>query len=141
MNQITSDARRTHTGQRDAPAREARPLIRQTLASAAVDAIRERILDRTYPEGEPLRQDSLAAELGVSRIPIREALRQLEAEGLVTFNPQRGAVVSSLSIAEIEELFELRAELESDLLRRSVPLLTEDDIERWVGGKCCQCWE
>lgn len=118
------------TAKRDTPVRKSRRLVRQTLASAAVDAIRERILDRTYPEGEPLRQDVLATDLGVSRIPVREALRQLEAEGLVTFNPHRGAVVSSLSIAEIEELFELRAELESDLLRRAVPLMSDDDLER-----------
>lgn len=130
MSLMPPEVRHPRNGPRDAPARETRPLLRQTLASAAVDAIRERILDRTYPEGEPLRQDVLAADLGVSRIPIREALRQLEAEGLVTFNPHRGAVVSSLSIAEVEELFELRAELESDLLRRAVPLLTDDDIAR-----------
>jgi DNA-binding GntR family transcriptional regulator len=53
----------------------------------------------SYARGEPLRQDALADELGVSRIPIREALRQLEAEGLVTFSPHRGAIVSSLSLA------------------------------------------
>jgi Transcriptional regulators len=101
-----------------------------TLTAATVDAIRERILNRTYAEGEQLRQDELATTLGVSRIPVREALRQLEAEGLVTFSPHRGAVVSSLSIAEIEELFALRAMLESDLLRRAVPLLTQEDFDR-----------
>lgn len=107
-----------------------RPIQRQTVAAATVEGIRERILDRTYAEGEQLRQDVLAADLGVSRIPVREALRQLEAEGLVTFSPHRGAVVSSLSIAEIEELFALRARLESVLLRRAVPLLTDEDFER-----------
>ena len=107
-----------------------RPVTRHTVAGATVDGIRERILDRTYPEGEQLRQDVLAADLGVSRIPVREALRQLEAEGLVTFSPHRGAVVSSLSIAEIEELFALRAKLESEILRRAVPLLTDQDFER-----------
>ena len=92
-----------------------------------LEALRDRILRGHYPEGEPLRQDAIAAELGVSRIPVREALRQLEAEGLVTFNPHRGAVVSTMSIGEITELFELRAEIESDLLRRAMPKLTEDD--------------
>src|SRR5437660_12006142 len=86
---------------------------RQTIASMTVEALRGRILRGDYPEGEPLRQDALADELGVSRIPVREALRQLEAEGLVTFSPHRGAVVSSLSLEEIEELFELRADIES----------------------------
>ena len=97
------------------------------------DAIRERILRGRYPEGEPLRQDAIGAELGVSRIPVREALRQLEAEGLVTFNPHRGAVVSTLSLKQIQELFELRAEIEGDLIRRAVPHMTAEDHARAVG--------
>lgn len=103
---------------------------RQTIASMTVDALRERILRGDFPEGEPLRQDAVAEELGVSRIPVREALRQLEAEGLVTFSPHRGAIVSSLSLAEIEELFELRADIESDLLRRAIPKMTRDQLDR-----------
>jgi len=95
-----------------------------------VAALRERILRGDYPEGEPLRQDALADQLGVSRIPVREALRQLEAEGLVTFNPHRGAVVSSLSLDEIDELFELRAEIEGDLLRRAIPRMDDEQLER-----------
>lgn len=106
------------------------PIQRQTIASMTVEALRERILRGDYPEGEPLRQDALADELGVSRIPVREALRQLEAEGLVTFSPHRGAVVSSLSLPEIDELFELRAEIECDLLRRAIPQMTKDQIDR-----------
>ena len=96
----------------------------------AVDALRERILRGDYPDGEPLRQDAIAMELGVSRIPVREALRQLEAEGLVTFNPHRGAIVSSLSLDEIDELFELRAEIECDLLRRAVPRMDRQQLDR-----------
>lgn len=114
----------------DAP-RTPRPaprISRLTLAGATVQAIRERILSGAYAEGEPLRQDALAEELGVSRIPVREALRQLEVEGLVTFSPHRGAVVSSLSTADIEELFDLRALIESDLLRRAVPALAAADF-------------
>jgi DNA-binding GntR family transcriptional regulator len=106
------------------------PFRRQTLAGMTLEAIRERILSGAYPEGEPLRQDAIAEEMGVSRIPIREALRQLEAEGLVIFNPHRGAVVSSLSLAEIEEVFALRAELESDLLRRAIPVLDAESLAR-----------
>src|SRR5436309_8197608 len=106
------------------------PIPRQTVASMTVEALRERILRGDYPEGEPLRQDALADELGVSRIPVREALRQLEAEGLVTFNPHRGAVVSSLSIDEIAELFELRAEIECDLIRRAIPNMTKEQLDR-----------
>lgn len=106
------------------------PLRRQTLTGMTLDALRERILQGAFPEGEPLRQDAIAEELGVSRIPVREALRQLEAEGLVTFHPHRGAVVTTLSLDEIAELFELRAEIESDLLRRSIPLMTTADHRR-----------
>jgi len=106
------------------------PLQRQTVASMTLDAIRVRILHGSYTEGEPLRQDALADELGVSRIPIREALRQLEAEGLVTFNPHRGAIVSSLSLEAIEEVFELRATIEPDLLRRAMPRLTTYQLDQ-----------
>jgi DNA-binding GntR family transcriptional regulator len=108
------------------------PIQRQTIASMTIEALRERILRGDYPDGEPLRQDALADELGVSRIPVREALRQLEAEGLVTFNPHRGAVVSSLSLDEIAELFELRAEIECDLVRRAIPNTTKEQVDRAI---------
>ena len=106
------------------------PIRRQTIAGMTVDAMREMILRGRFPEGQPLRQDAVAEELGVSRIPVREALRQLEAEGLVTFTPHCGAVVSTLSLLEIEELFELRANIEGDLLRRAVLRMTADDDAR-----------
>lgn len=95
-----------------------------------LDEVREKILRGDYSEGAPLRQDALAADLGVSRIPVREALRQLEAEGLVTFSPHVGAVVSSLSLRDIKELFEVRALIEADLLRRAVPLIGKEDLDR-----------
>lgn len=106
------------------------PITRQTVTHQATVALRERILRGVYGDDTPLRQDALAAELGVSRIPIREALRQLEAEGLVVFNPHRGAVVSSLSVDEIDELFELRAQIESDLVRRAIVRTTSEDVSR-----------
>ena len=105
------------------------PLARQTVASMTLEALRDGILHGSYAEGEPLRQDALADELGVSRIPIREALRQLEAEGLVSFSPHRGAVVSRLSLGEIEEVFELRSTIEPDLLRRAMPSLTSYQLD------------
>ncbi len=126
-------ARTPRTQQRAAPALAPEtvfPITRKTVTRQTVDALRERIIRGGYPDDTPLRQDALAAELGVSRIPVREALRQLEAEGLVVFNPHRGAVVSSLSLDEIEELFELRAQIESDLIRRAIPNVTSEDIAR-----------
>ena len=106
------------------------PVQRQTIASQALEALRTQILRGHFPDGEALRQDALARQLGVSRIPIREALRQLEAEGLVTFTPHRGAVVSKLSLEEIDEVFELRAETETGLLRRAIPHLTPEHFKR-----------
>lgn len=103
---------------------------RKTVVDQAVEILREKILRGEYRENSALRQDALAAELGVSRIPVREALRQLEVEGLVTFSPHLGAVVSSLSLAEIQELFELRALVESEVLRQAVLLMTDEVLER-----------
>lgn len=106
------------------------PITRHTVTHQVTEALRERILRGVYADDAPLRQDAIAAELGVSRIPVREALRQLEAEGLVVFNPHRGAVVSSLSVDEIIELFELRAQIESDLVRRAVPRTAAEQLRR-----------
>jgi DNA-binding GntR family transcriptional regulator len=101
----------------------------RTMALSAAEELRRRILEGEFPGGYQLRQDALATEFGISRIPIREALLQLESEGLVKIQPHRGAVVSELSIAEVEELFDLRALLEPRLLRRSAPRLTPDDYK------------
>lgn len=106
------------------------PIPRRTVAAMTLDALRERILRGDYPEGSPLRQDAIAEELGVSRIPVREALRQLESEGLITFSPHRGAVVPALSLEAIAEIFELRAGIERELLRRSIPRIGAPQLQR-----------
>ena len=113
------------------PARAKKPSILgpSTRAEAAANEIRRRILSGRYVGGQPLRQDLLAEELGVSRVPVREALVLLEAEGLIRIHPHRGAVVSTLSVGDIEELVQLRVALEPMLLRRSAPHLTGDDYE------------
>jgi DNA-binding GntR family transcriptional regulator len=100
-----------------------------TFTQHVVDELRELILSGSLREGQQLRQDSLAAALKASGIPVREALRQLEAEGLVTFFPHRGAIVSGLSLDEIREFFDTRALLECDILRRAIPNLTEADFQ------------
>ena len=101
---------------------------RQTVAGMLVDALRERILNLEFPEGVPLRQDSLAAEFGVSRIPLREALLRLKGEGLVTQTAHKGYAVSVLSLEEIREIFDLRALIEVDLLQRALPHITSEVI-------------
>lgn len=103
-------------------------LKHKTMASAAAEEIRNRILSGDYPPGFQLRQDGLASDLGMSRIPIREALVQLESEGLLKILPHRGAVVVQLTAEEIEELFNMRLLLEPFLFKRSAPLLTKDDF-------------
>jgi len=103
---------------------------RQSLPSAVAERLREKILRGEIKEGEQLRQHAIATEFDVSRIPVREALRQLEAEGLVNIIDHRGAVVSALSPDEIEELFEIRAVLECAILRQAIPNLTEEDLHR-----------
>lgn len=104
-------------------------LKHKTMASAAAEEIRDRILGGTYPPGMQLRQDALAAELEMSRIPIREALLLLESEGLVRISPHRGATVVELTGEEIEELFNMRMLLEPFLFLRSAPQLTEQDFK------------
>ena len=103
---------------------------RQSLTSAVAEKIREQIIRGEIPEGAQLRQDAIALQFQVSRIPVREALRQLEAEGLVNIVPNRGAVVPVLSPNDIEELFAIRALLEPEVLKLSIPHLTDDDFEQ-----------
>jgi DNA-binding GntR family transcriptional regulator len=103
------------------------PLVHRTLSSAIAEQLRQGILSGTHAAGSQLRQDALAAQYGVSRIPVREALFQLEAEGLVQIAPHKGAVVSTFSLAEVDDVFDLRMLLEPRLLRSSVPLLADSD--------------
>jgi DNA-binding GntR family transcriptional regulator len=101
---------------------------RITVADSATTEIRRRILSGEIPDGTPVRQDALAEDFGTSRIPIREALSRLEAEGLVASFPHRGYVVTALSREEIKELFELRAMLEPELIKAAIPNMTRQDF-------------
>ncbi|HEU4722362.1 MAG TPA: GntR family transcriptional regulator [Gemmatimonadaceae bacterium] len=94
------------------------------------DALRDEILRGAIGAGEPLRQEELAARFQVSRIPIRDALLRLEAQGLVQVYPNRGAFVVSLSADDIREIYDLRLLLEGDILERAVPRLSVDDWRR-----------
>jgi DNA-binding GntR family transcriptional regulator len=84
----------------------------RSLSQVAREQIRGRILDGTLKPGERLVEDRLSAELGVSRVPVREALRGLSAEGLVTLLPRRGATVVEVTPESVAELVEVRALLE-----------------------------
>lgn len=101
---------------------------RVTIADATTDQLRRAIISGELPDGTPLRQDALATELGVSRIPVREALARLAAEGLAANSPHKGYVVTALSREEILELFELRTMLEPELLRLAIPNMSQADL-------------
>lgn len=90
--------------------------------------LRERILAGDYAAGEWIRQDAVAEACGTSRIPVRDALRQLEAEGLVTMVPNAGARVAEIDAVELSEVYLLRERVEPLALALSIPRLTEDDI-------------
>lgn len=101
---------------------------RKTTASEVARVLRRRILSGRYPEDEFIRQEIVAQELGVSRIPVREALAQLESEGLIVRVKYRGALVPRQSFEEIEEIYELRLMLEPYLLRHSILNITPEQI-------------
>lgn len=91
--------------------------------------LRQAILNGEYPSGAQLRQDELAERFGTSRIPVREALRQLEAEGLVTIEANKGATVTTLSLQEVLELFDIRIALECRALQLAIPSMIDTDFE------------
>ena len=97
---------------------------------AAYVAIRERILRGGLPAGARIVAEEVAAELRISRTPVREAIRQLDAEGLLVIRPNRGAVVASFSPDEVLDLFEMRAALESLAARRACVRWNEDSGDR-----------
>jgi DNA-binding GntR family transcriptional regulator len=119
-----------------------------TTADSVAAGLRAALHQGRWSPGAALRQEELAAEFGVSRIPVREALNKLQAEGLVVVEPNRGAFVASLSAAEVREVFDLRVLLECDALRHAIPQHTprtlrqlaalqaeldaEDDASLWL---------
>ncbi|MDB2386025.1 GntR family transcriptional regulator [Shewanella sp.] len=107
---------------------KANPIVHKTRTQVVVEVLREKILSGEIAAGMPLRQSALADEMNVSRIPVREALLQLEAEGLVKFEAHKGATATKLSAVQVTELFDLRALIETDLLAKAIPLMTEHDL-------------
>ncbi|MBF8779136.1 GntR family transcriptional regulator [Pseudomonas fulva] len=110
--------------------------------------LRDAIISGHLAEGEPVRQDDIAQAFNVSKIPVREALKRLEAEGLVAFHRNRGALVTKMSEPDLAQFFEVRVLLEVKAIRLAVPNMTEqtfshaegicaefvgeDDIGRWA---------
>jgi DNA-binding GntR family transcriptional regulator len=124
--------------------------LARTTAHALADSLRSEINGGHWPAGAALRQEDLAVRYGASRIPVREALGLLAAEGLITLEPNRGAYVATLDMAGVTEIFDLRQMLESSALRSAIPahtpktlakleaiqaqLAIEDEREGWLEG-------
>jgi len=104
---------------------EAYRIHRLSLPETLAESLRERILNGELKEGDSLVQEAIAAEYGVSRMPVREAFRQLEAAGLIATRIHKGAVVTGVPVGQIDELFELRALLECQLLEAAIRNMTE----------------
>jgi DNA-binding GntR family transcriptional regulator len=105
-------------------------LRRQSTHEVVAAVLREAITTGVLRANEPLPQDEIAAQLKVSHIPVREALRQLQSEGLVTHQPNRGVTVAALTPEEIHEIYDIRAILETAAIRQAVPQLTATQLAR-----------
>jgi DNA-binding GntR family transcriptional regulator len=106
-----------------------------TRHGVVLNELRKRIIDGTLRPGHQIFADNIADEFGVSRIPVREALRILEGEGQVSYEPHRGYFVAELRLADLLELYLMRQLLESEALRHSVPRLDAEDFDRMVAAQ------
>lgn len=103
--------------------------VRKSAPDLVRDGLRASILAGDFEAGHQLRQDEVAEQFGTSRIPVREALRQLESEGLVTFHPNKGAVVRGLSLEDVLEMLDIRIALETRALKLAIPNMAIEDLE------------
>ncbi len=102
---------------------------RYSLRGRVFGHIREGILSGRYSENEELKENAIGAELGVSRTPVREALRQLELEGLVTIVPNKGAYVTGISEKDIHDIYTIRSYLEGLCARWACEHITEEQLD------------
>lgn len=102
--------------------------ISRTASAATIvfEALRKAIIEGELKDGEPLRQDEIARMFNTSRIPVREAISRLEEQGLVKSQRYKGAVVAGLSLEEATEVFDFRALVECEVIRRAVPKMSKD---------------
>ncbi|UCF32181.1 MAG: GntR family transcriptional regulator [bacterium] len=102
----------------------------KTLREQIASSLRESIIQGELPPGQKLTEPELAERLGISRTPIREAFRQLESEGFLTVIPRRGAVVSTITVKEIKDFYELKSLLEGYAARVAAERINLKDIEK-----------
>lgn len=101
-----------------------------TVAGRITRALAERIIAGDVEPGARLRQDHIAHEFGASHVPVREAFRRLEAQGLAVSEPRRGVRVASFDLSSVREVAEMRAALEGLALRHAAPRITGSVLER-----------
>ena len=106
------------------------PVNTNTLSQQVYSHLRAGILENTYPPGTPLPEEAMAAKLSVSRVPVREALRRLAAEGLVVIKPRQGATVTDLTAKQFLDAYQVREALEVLAVRLAVPRLTPEDLDQ-----------
>lgn len=100
--------------------------IPRTVKDSLVEALRDEIIQGHIAPGQYLRLEEIAPRFEVSTMPVREALRELEVEGLVTIFPHRGATVTRLSADELQDIYDIRVTLEEMATRLAIPFLTEE---------------
>jgi DNA-binding GntR family transcriptional regulator len=106
------------------------PAVNHAASARVADYLREAILRGDIAPGERIRQEEVAERLGASRLPVREALRMLEAEGLTEHEPRKGARVPLLSQHEVDVIYQMRERLEPLALSESIPNLTPETMDR-----------
>lgn len=105
-------------------------MMNKISANEVVKELRNVILDGTLKPGERIVQEEWAKRMNVSRIPVREALTKLEMEGLIEIVPHKGAIVRTLTLEDLEELYCIRSYLESQVILKALPNMTEEDKEK-----------
>lgn len=104
--------------------------IPRTVKKTLIEKLRAEIIQGVYIPGQHLRLEEIASRFDVSTMPVREALRDLETEGLVTIFPHRGATITRLSVDDLQDIYEIRATLEAMATRLAVPRMTEDTLTK-----------
>lgn len=104
------------------------PAVQQALHTQVYEALRQAITSGALGPGQRVNEAEIARQMQISRAPVREAIRQLERDGLLVSVPRRGTIVATLSASEIEELFTLRADLEARAVARAADRLSADDL-------------
>jgi DNA-binding GntR family transcriptional regulator len=119
---VAADPSRIHPGPR--------PVTQKSVVELVIDEVRRSILEGSLPPGAPVSIADLSNRLEVSHIPVREALRRLEGEGLIELRRSRSAVVASMTAEDLDHVFHLRRLIECDLMARAVKAYTDEDIRR-----------